>query len=102
MIVTCPLFKQFMNFSKLDTGLILALKKIQDPSKPCLVIFIHTELVLDSAAITFLESLGVSDITVGRNVFTATLSQNAISQLSEQPWVQYLKLSQELRFVSGD
>lgn len=89
-----------MNFTKLDIALILALKQIKDPSKPCLVVFIHTEPILDSAAIALLESLHVSDITAERDVFTATLSPNAISRLSEQPWVQYLKLSEKLRFVS--
>ena len=91
-----------MNFAKLDTALILALKQIKDPSIPCLVVFIHTESSLDSAATIFLESLDVSGITAGRDVFTATLSPNAISQLSEQPWVQYLKLSEKLRFFSGN
>ncbi|MEO1373910.1 MAG: hypothetical protein AAFW70_06250 [Cyanobacteria bacterium J06635_10] len=62
----------------------------------------HTESVLDSAATALLESLNISNITVGRDVFTATVSPNAISQLSEQSWVQYLKLSEKLRFVSGD
>ncbi|MEA5592973.1 hypothetical protein [Rivularia sp. UHCC 0363] len=90
-----------MNFTKLDIALILALKQIKDPSEPYLVIFIHTESVLDSTATALLESFGVNGITVGRDVYTATLSPNAISVLSEQPWVQYLKLSQELRLVSG-
>lgn len=88
-----------MNFAKLDSALILALKTIEDPSIPCLVVFIHTDLVLDSTATALLEDLGVSDITQDKYVYTATLSPNAISLLSEQPWVQYLKLSQRLRFV---
>ncbi|MEM9922162.1 MAG: hypothetical protein AAF915_00140 [Cyanobacteria bacterium P01_D01_bin.50] len=89
-----------MNFAKLDTALILALKQIKDPSKPCLVVFIHTESVLDPTATALLESFNISNITEGKNVLTATLSANAISQLSEQPWVQYLKLSEKLRFVN--
>lgn len=91
-----------MNFSKLDIALILALKKIQDQSRPCLVVFIHTELPIDSEAIALLKDFGVSDITAERNVFTATISSDAVSQLSEQPWVKSLKLSQQLRLVSGD
>lgn len=102
MTITCPFFKQFMNFSKLDNALILALKRVNEPSKPCFVVFIHTESVLDSAAIALLESLGVSGITAGKDVYTATLSPNAISQLSEQPWIHYLKLSRELGFVGED
>ncbi|AFY55306.1 hypothetical protein Riv7116_2807 [Rivularia sp. PCC 7116] len=91
-----------MNFSKLDTALILALRNTQDQSKPCLVVFIHTQSAIDSAAIAVLEGFGVSGITAKRDVFTATVSPNAVSQLSEQPWVKYLRLSQELRLVSGD
>ncbi|MCJ8280038.1 MAG: hypothetical protein MJK14_09015 [Rivularia sp. ALOHA_DT_140] len=91
-----------MNFSKLDTALILVLKKIQDQSRPCLVVFIHTESPLDSTAIAVLEGFGISGITATRDVFTATLSLNAVSQLSEQAWVKYLKLSQELRLVKGE
>jgi len=90
-----------MNFTKLDTALILALKNIKDPSEYCLVVFIHTQPVLDSGATAMLTSFGVNGITAQRDVYTATLSPNAISQLSEQPWVQYLKLSQQLRFVSA-
>ncbi|MEB3218677.1 MAG: hypothetical protein VKN72_20920 [Nostocales cyanobacterium 94392] len=90
-----------MNFTKLDTALILALKKIKDPSEYCLVVFIHTQPVLDSAATAMLTSFGVNGITAQRDVYTATLSLNAVSELSEQPWVQYLRLSQELRLVSA-
>ena len=91
-----------MNFSKLDIALILALKEIKDSSKPSLVVFIHTESDLDSGATAVLESFDVSGFAVGQDVLTATLSPNAISQLSEQPWVQYLKLSQRLLLVGGD
>ena len=91
-----------MNFSKLDTALILALKKIKDQSKPCLVVFIHVEPNLDSYAKAVLKGNGISGITAQRDVYTATLSLNAVSQLSEQPWVKYLKLSGELRLLNGD
>ncbi|NJL78855.1 MAG: hypothetical protein HC836_06870 [Richelia sp. RM2_1_2] len=90
-----------MNFTKLDTALILALKKIKDPSELCLVVFIHTQPVLDSGATAVLESFGINGIAPGKDVYTATLSLNAVSELSEQPWVQYLRLSQELRLVSA-
>ncbi len=91
-----------MNFTKLDTALILAIKKIQDRSIPCLVVFIHTQSAIDSTATTVLEGFGITGITAQKDVFTATLSLNAVAQLSEQPWVKYLKLSQKLRFASGD
>lgn len=91
-----------MNFSKLDTALILALKKNQHQSRPCLVVFIHTQSAIDSEATAVLQGFGVSGIAANQDVFTATLSPNAVSQLSEQPWVKYMKLSRELRLVNGD
>ncbi|MEH2237745.1 hypothetical protein [Nostoc sp.] len=89
-----------MNYQKLDAALATALNDVQDSEQASLALFIHTEPVLNSAAIAVLESLGISDVTSGKDIFTATLSPNAISQLSEQPWVKYLKRSQQLRLVN--
>ncbi|MHC0063225.1 hypothetical protein ACWATR_09890 [Nostoc sp. UIC 10890] len=90
-----------MNYQKLDAALATALNDVQDPEETSLGVFIHTEPILDSAAIAILESLGVNDVTSGKDIFTATLSANAISQLSEESWVKYLKRSQQLRLVSA-
>ncbi|MEH2360315.1 hypothetical protein [Nostoc sp.] len=89
-----------MNYQKLDAALATALNDSQDPEEPNLAVFIHTEPTLDSAATAVLETLGVSDVTSGKDIFTATLSANAISQLSEQLWVKSLKRSQQLRLVN--
>ncbi|MBD2560830.1 MULTISPECIES: hypothetical protein [Nostoc] len=89
-----------MNYQKLDAALATALNDVQNLEKPSLAVFIHTEPILDSTATTVLKSLGVNDVTSGKDIFTATLSPNAISQLSEQPWVKYLKRSQQLRLVN--
>lgn len=87
-----------MNYKKLDTALAMALNEVQDSEAQSLVVFIHTEPVPDAKATAFLESLGIN-VTRGRDVFTATLSANGVSQLCEQPWVQYIKLSQKLRLL---
>ncbi|MEH2434647.1 MAG: hypothetical protein V7K25_10425 [Nostoc sp.] len=89
-----------MNYQKLDAALATALNDVQDSEKPSLTVFIHTEPILNSAATAVLESLGVSGVSNGKDIFTATLSANAISQLSEQPWVKYLKRSQQLGLVN--
>ncbi|MGV0108127.1 DUF5615 domain-containing protein [Nostoc sp. DSM 114160] len=89
-----------MNYQKLDAALATALNDTQNLEQPSLVVFIHTEPILDSAAIAILESLGVSGVSSGKDIFTATLSPNAISQLSEQPWVMSLKRSQQLSLVN--
>jgi hypothetical protein len=89
-----------MNYHKLDAALATALNDVQDSEEPSLGVFIHTEPILDSAATAVLESLGVSGVTSGKDIFTATLSANAISQLSEESWVKHLKRSQQLRLVN--
>ncbi|MDZ7954159.1 hypothetical protein [Nostoc sp. DedQUE09] len=89
-----------MNYQKLDAALATALNDTQNLEEPSLGVFIHTEPILDSAAIALLESLGISGGSNGKDIFTATLSPNAISQLSEQPWVMSLKRSQQLRLVN--
>ncbi|QSJ15846.1 hypothetical protein JYQ62_29225 [Nostoc sp. UHCC 0702] len=89
-----------MNYQKLDTALAMALNDVPDPQEPSLAVFIHTEPVLDAAATAVLENSGISGVTSGKDIFTATLSPNAISQLSEEPWVKYLKLSQKLHLVN--
>ncbi len=83
-----------MNYQKLDAALAMALNEVQDPEERNLTIFIHTKADADTA---LLQNLGVSDITENKDVLTATLSPNTISQLSEQSWIQHLKLSQKLR-----
>ncbi|BDI20400.1 hypothetical protein ANSO36C_62020 [Nostoc cf. commune SO-36] len=89
-----------MNYQKLDAALATALNDVQNSEEPSLTVFIHTEPILNSAATAVLESFGVSGVSSGKDIFTATLSPNAISQLSEQPWVKYLKRSQQLGLVN--
>lgn len=89
-----------MNYQKLGAALATALNDVQDPATPSLTVFIHTESISD-AAIAVLQSFGVNDVTKDKDTFTATLSANAISQLSEQPWVKSLQLSQQLRLLNA-
>jgi hypothetical protein len=89
-----------MNYQKLDAALATAINDLKNLEEPSLAVFIHTEPILSCAAIAILENLGVSSVTTGKDIFTATLSANAISQLSEQPWVKYLKRSQQLGLVN--
>jgi hypothetical protein len=89
-----------MNYQKLDAALATALNDVQSLEESNLGVFIHTEPILDSAATAVLERLGVNGVTSGKDIFTATLSPNAIAQLSEQSWVKYLKRSQQLGLVN--
>lgn len=89
-----------MNYQKLDAALATALNDVPDSETPSLTVFIHTEPILDADATAILENLNVAGVTPGKDTFTATLSANAIAQLSAQPWVQHLKLSQKLHLVN--
>lgn len=89
-----------MNYQKLDAALATALNDVKNVEEPSLAVFIHTEPILSPAATAILGSLGVNGVSSGKDIFTATLSPNAISQLSEQTWVKYLKRSQQLGLVN--
>jgi protein tyrosine phosphatase len=88
-----------MNYQKLDAALSMAVNQLENPEEANLVIFIHTQQPLDENASAFLQRLGISNITENTNVFTATVSLDTLSELSQQSWVQYLKLSQKLHLV---
>jgi elongation factor P--beta-lysine ligase len=95
-----------MNYQKLDAALAIAVNQITDPQEANLVVFIHTQQPLNentttslSAANAFLQRLGISNIKENMNVLTATVSLNTLSELSQQTWVQYIKLSQKLHLV---
>ncbi|MBF2067295.1 MAG: hypothetical protein IGS39_23190 [Calothrix sp. C42_A2020_038] len=84
-----------MNYQKLDAALAIAIDEVENLEEPKLVVFIHTNESLDTQAVTFLESLGIGDANDGRNIFTATVSPSTVSELSQQPWVKSIKLSQK-------
>jgi len=88
-----------MDYKKMDAALAAALEEIQDPEAPTLSVFIHTSYVPEDAEAAFLEDLGVRGVTGGRQVFTATLSPRAVAELSEQPWLRYMKLSRKLHLA---
>jgi hypothetical protein len=89
-----------MNYKKLDAALAMAVNQVENPQLPSLVVFVRTNQPLDGNALAFLESLGIKGVTGTKEVFTATVSVSAISQLSGQSWVQFLQLSQKLRLLN--
>jgi hypothetical protein len=91
-----------MNYQKLDAALTVALNQVQNLDERCLIVFIHIRLDVDYARVNaFLQDLGVSEVTDGKDIYTATLSPNAISLLSEQPWVQHVRLSRKFRLLNN-
>jgi hypothetical protein len=88
-----------MDYRKIDAALAAALDEVQDPEERALSVFIHTTHVPDTAEAELLQNLGIGGVTGGRQVFTATLSARAIGELSEQPWLRYMRLSARLRLL---
>lgn len=89
-----------MNYTKLDAALATALSKVKDSEARSFVVFIHTVSIPGTAEATCLEKLGISNSNMsGKQIFTATLSAQEIAELSDQPWVGQIKLSQKLRLL---
>ena len=92
-----------MNYAKLDAALATALSKAKDLKARGLVVFIHTVDVPGTTEAAWLEKLGVTNSDgSGKQIFTATLSAEEIADLSDQPWVQQIRLSQKLRLLETE
>ncbi len=89
-----------MDYRKIDAALAAALDDVQNQEERAFVVFIHTEHAPDTTEAAILEGLGVSGVTGGRRMFTATLSAREVAELSDQPFVQYLKLSRKLHLLN--
>ena len=88
-----------MNYQKLDAGLAMAVTDAEtlDEGEAVFNVFIRTSHALGINEVTYLEGLGVSCQPAARRIFTATLSAHAVDELSEQPWVSSVQLSQKLQ-----
>lgn len=91
-----------MNHRKIDAPLAAALDEIKNAGEPLLSIFIYTARSHDESATTFLNSLGVRVYSAHQEIFTATVSPHTVKELSQQPWVRYVKLSQKLQLRNQD
>lgn len=96
-----------MDFSKLDAALAGALDpQPREPREwpeamadPKLLVFVHVQP--DDVDRRELTRLGVRAESITGNVATATLSPEQIDELSEQPWVRQIRLSQPLKLLGG-
>ncbi|MDY7014972.1 MAG: hypothetical protein SVX43_15535 [Cyanobacteriota bacterium] len=85
-----------MNYQKLDAALSLELERVENPEEAHFVVFIHIQSISTDEAMTNLECLGAQNLSGTRSIITATLSARAVSEVSQQSWVKYLRLSQVL------
>jgi hypothetical protein len=89
-----------MNYRKLDTRLAAALDEMKNPEEPALAVFIHMAQAPDSSAATFLKDIGVKLTSSRQQIVTARVSPRDVEELSKQPWVRQVKLSQKIRMLN--
>ena len=85
-----------MNYDKVDATLASALQQFSAASSN-LEVSVRTVAPLNSAQEAELERIGVRGAQAGRTIFSASLSRDALDQLSEKPWIRLLSLAQQLR-----
>lgn len=89
-----------MNYQKLDAFLSAALSEQPDSETLTLSVSVRTLEPPDVEQQKELADLGVYGVSSGGRIFSAQLSADAVSQLSEKPWIRLLSLAQELRPLS--
>ncbi|HTH20714.1 MAG TPA: hypothetical protein VL854_00730 [Nitrososphaeraceae archaeon] len=85
-----------MNYNKVDAALAAALKS-EETDKNFIPVFVGVNKGLGQNEKEYLQKLGLIFNKDIPEIITATISQQAISELSDQSWVRYLKLSTRLK-----
>jgi hypothetical protein len=83
--------------AKLDAALASALEDLTDPEARVLPVFVEMAGELPEDGRSMLSELGVGEPT--GSMATASLSARQVAELSDQPWVRYLRLSGRLRLL---
>lgn len=86
-----------MNYQKLDPSLSAVVSELPTSEQTNLPVSVRTLAPPDPEQQRELESLGVYGVSPRGRIFSAKLSVDAVSKLSEKPWVRLLSLAQELR-----
>jgi hypothetical protein len=89
-----------MNPGKLDAALAMMLESKEQQPNQRLSVFVRTENGLPAAARSTLKALGI-EITENASVFSADLSKQQVSELSDQPWVKLIRLARTTRPFGG-
>jgi len=85
-----------MNYNKVDAALAAALKS-EETDKNLIPVFVGVKKGLGQNEKEYLQKLGLIFNKDIPEIITATISQQAISELSDQSWVRYVKLSTRLK-----
>jgi len=90
-----------MDYNKMDAALSAALSDPTASSTPLLTVFIRTDGPLTPVQQAELRHLGVQGVESEHSVFSATLSPQTISSLTEKSWIRRLSLARQLRPLVG-
>jgi len=88
-----------MDYRKVDATLAAAVDETKNAEEPTLAVFIYTAKSRDESATIFLNGIGIRVYSTNQEIFTATVSPHTVKELSQQPWVRYVKLSQKLHLL---
>jgi hypothetical protein len=84
-----------MDYSKIDAPLAAQLKS-KDPDE-LFPVFISVSKDIGEQEQSFLKRIGIMSSVANMRIFSATIPSQAIDELSEQPWIRYIKLSTALQ-----
>lgn len=85
-----------MNYNKVDAALAAALRS-EETDKSFIPVFVGVNKGLGQNEKEYLQKLGLIFNKNVPEIIPATISQEAISELSDQSWVRYVKLSTKLK-----
>lgn len=98
-----------MDYGKVDAALAAVLATDEEragesdspsvASPPMLSVFLHVDPVAAKRKKAALAKLGLTPASLQGGIGTATLSPDQVRELSEQPWVRQIRLSQRLRLL---
>jgi len=91
-----------VNYDKLDSALAGALTAGQSSPGGRLSVFIRTELNLPATASRLLEAYGIGAAMESAPLLSLDLSPAQIEELSEQPWVKFIRLARNARPLTSN
>jgi hypothetical protein len=89
-----------MDYGKIDAWLSAELGNESLTCERNLLVFVEITAPPDGEQKEELKRLGLADIASDRTIFSAQMSSQQVSELSDKPWVRLLSLSKKLNYQS--
>jgi hypothetical protein len=91
-----------MDYTKLDASLASALAQATTEDEPSITVSVRTRYPVGPREAEELKAAGISSAPAGKRGFTATLAPGDVARLTDQPWVQSVKLAQRMRLLENE